>query len=283
MAPADGRAQRLVPVQGAPAAAGQQPEAVVEPLQHLLGRQDPQPSGRQFQGQRNPVQAAAQLQGRAAAALGQPEVGAHPGGPLGEQPERVLVRHGGERMHRLALQLQRQPARREHPQPRGAAQQLPYQRGAVVHQVFEAVEDQQQVAAGTVFDEGGAGRPGRVIGEAQRRCHGVFQQSGVVDGGQLHQPHPVAVPFLQKRRRSGDQPALADAAHPGDRDEPGVLQRPCQGAEFALAAHEVVQFGREIARVGERAGVAAGGRGTGVVGGRRGALRASHETRRVLA
>lgn len=283
MAPADRRTQRLVPVEGAPAAAGQQPEAVVEPLQNLLGGQRPQPPGRQLQGQRNPVQPAAQLAGRAPAAVGQPEVRAHPGGPLGEQPQRVLVGHRGERMDALARQLQRQPARREHPQPGGAPQQLPYQRGALVHQMFETVQDQQEAAAGAVLDERRAGRPGGLVGQPQRPGHGVFQQPGIAHGGQLHQPDTVAVPFLQKCGGAGDQPGLADAAHPGDRHQPGLLQRPRQRGQLALAAHEAVQLGGEIARTRVRGGVVAGGRGTGITGGRRGALRASHETRRVLA
>lgn len=263
MAPADGRPQRLVPLQRAPAAPGQQPEAVVQPLQHLLGRQGPQPPRRQLQGQRDPVEPAAQLPGVGAAVLGQPEVGAHPGGPLGEQPERVLVGHGRERVDGLARQLQRQPARRQDPQPRGAAQQLPYQRGALVHQVLEAVDHQQEAAVGAVLHDRRAGRPGGVVGEPQRLGHGVFQQTGVVDGGQLHQPHPVAVPFLQKRRGSGDQAGLADPAHPGHGHEPGLVEGAGESGQFALPAHEVVQLGGQIARVR--------------------ILRASHETRRVLA
>ena len=60
-APVDHRAQRLVAGQRRTAAAGEQPEPVVEAGRDLLERQGPQPGGGQLDRQRHPVEPAADL------------------------------------------------------------------------------------------------------------------------------------------------------------------------------------------------------------------------------
>ncbi|CAM5382897.1 hypothetical protein SBADM41S_01372 [Streptomyces badius] len=115
-----------------------------------------------------------------------------------------------------------------------------------------------------------------MIGQPQGVDQGVFQQVGIADGGQLGQQNAVAVPFLPERGDPDHAPGLAHARHPGDRDEPGILQQPAQLGQFALAARGPGQFGREGA--GHRHGT-----GVGIIGIRAGVLQASHETRSVLA
>ena len=63
-APVDDRAQRLVPRQRGPAAAGEQPEPVVEPGGDSVDRQRPQPGGGQLDRQRHAVEPAADLHDR---------------------------------------------------------------------------------------------------------------------------------------------------------------------------------------------------------------------------
>ncbi len=149
--------------------------------------------------------------------------------------------------------------------------------------MLEAVDHEEESALGTVFEECRAGRPARVISEAQCVDQGVLQQGGIVDRGQLHQPDPVAVPFLQERRHPGDQPGLADSAHPDDGDEPGLLQQSDDIGQLGVAPHESVQLRGEIARAAGRGSLGGGGRRAGIAGRGGGALRVSHETRRVLA
>ena len=72
-APPDDRDQRLVPRQRGPAAAGQQPEPVVEARGELGGRQRAQPGAGQLDGQRQAVEAAADLGHRWQVLGGQPE------------------------------------------------------------------------------------------------------------------------------------------------------------------------------------------------------------------
>lgn len=102
---------------------------VVQALQHLLGGQGAQPSGGQFQRERDPVQSAAQLPRGCAIMVGQPELRPHCGGPLREEQHRVLVRHRCERERELAVQFQGQPPGGEHPQQRGAGAAVPVPAG----------------------------------------------------------------------------------------------------------------------------------------------------------
>jgi hypothetical protein len=81
MAPADRRPQRLVAWQGVAPAAGQQPEAVLEPGQQLPGGEGAQPARGQLDGERDAVQASAQLQDVRPVAVVQRELRVRPRGP----------------------------------------------------------------------------------------------------------------------------------------------------------------------------------------------------------
>lgn len=128
----------------AAAGAGQQPEAVVQTLQHLFRGQGAQPSGGQFQREWDAVQPTAQLPRRSAVVLRQPELRAHRRGPFREQRHGVLVGHRRERVGDLAVQLQGLPSGGQHPQLRGPAQQRPHQLGAGVDKMLEAVDHQEE-------------------------------------------------------------------------------------------------------------------------------------------
>lgn len=189
--------------------------------------------------------------------VGQPELRPHCGGPLREEQHRVLVRHRCERERELAVQFQGQPPGGEHPQQRGPAQQFPYQLGAGVHEMLEAVDHQEELAPGKMFEECRAGRSAGVIGESQGVDQRMLQQPGIVDGGQLHHPDPVAVPFLHERCDLGGATGLAHSDHG---DEPRLVQQLTEIGQFVLPSHESVQFRREIA---EGVAGAPGSRGDG--------------------
>ncbi len=243
MAPADRRAQRLVPGRGTardrahgtvPAARGQQPEPVVQPLQQLCGGQRPQPSGRQLQRQRNPLQAPAQL--------------AYLGAPGHLQP--LLPGPVGEQLHRLVLVERRQPP-----------QQLGRQLGTGVHQMLEPVQDQQDRTAGEMLQQGLAGGADGVVGQPQRLRDRVLDELRIAHRCQFHPPG-TRLPVGGGPR---GQPGLADPADPRDGHQPGPAEGAGQLGEFGRAPDERGQFQGRIA-VGE-----------GIW-----ALRTSHRTRSVL-
>ena len=94
VAPLGGGPDRLVVRQGRPAAAGQQPEAVLEPVGQLLERDGPQPHGGQLDGQRHPVQAPAEPDHAGPVGVGDGETGHRGRRALGEQLHRVAVARG---------------------------------------------------------------------------------------------------------------------------------------------------------------------------------------------
>ncbi len=117
----------------------------------------------------------------------------------------------------------------------------------------------------------GPGRPGGVVGQPEGLGEGQLQQRGIPYGGQLGQPHPVAVAFLRALCPFGggpggreDQPGLAHPAHTGHRHQPGGLQEPSQPGEFGTPPDERAQL---------RGKIAPGGLSKGSL---------SHGTRRVL-
>ena len=257
--------------------AGQQPEAVVEPVQHLVHGQRPQPSGGQFQRERNAVEPVAELGDRRLVGRPDGEPGDDGGGAVGEQGGRIGGVHRRQRHGPLAVEPERPAARGQHLQPGGAAQQLPGQFGAGVDQVLVAVQDEQQVPVGEEVAQYGAHRAAAVAGGSQRLGDGVVQEVRFVQGGQFDQPHPIAEAILQDPCRLAGKPRLADAAEAGERHQPGGFQLPCQRGQFVVAADEAVELRGKIprpVRLPQRRG--------GGTGSRAGAREASHGTRSVL-
>jgi hypothetical protein len=80
--------QRLLACERVAVAAGEQRKAVVQPLQDLLGRQDPDPGCGQLDRERHAVQALAQPGDRLDVIGAQREPRLAGGGPLGEQADR---------------------------------------------------------------------------------------------------------------------------------------------------------------------------------------------------
>ena len=136
MAPIDGLAQRLVPRNGDPARAGEQPEAIIEPRGNLLHRQGADPCSGELDRERNPVQAPADLRDGWSVAFSDSEVRHRGDGPLDEEADclvlRQLLRGGGLGIgngqgrhwsHGFTRNRQPLPTRRDHTQQVAGSQE----------------------------------------------------------------------------------------------------------------------------------------------------------------
>ncbi len=229
--PVDDGAQGLLAGQDGAAARGEQPEAVVQAVGDLPGGQHPQPGGGQFDGQRQAVEAAADL--GAGRRVSSSASGGSRGGrrrPGREQPER---RGLGQRLHR-AQQLPGTPRVRGWWRGRsgsGSGRAVPRRGGRRRRRRARSCPGRSACGPAAVLDEAldggglpvgdgdgphllGAGAVQHGLAGAQRGQHGLRYGAGVVDGGEFGEPG--AVP----RRLSGAlggllrQPGLAGAAGP---------------------------------------------------------------------
>ena len=156
MAPVDRAAQRLLPPRQVAGPSLEQLQAVRQAAQHGLGREDPRLGGGQLQGQREPVEARAQL-GHRGGVLGREREGGMDGlGPLDEQRDRRALGEGlgrrelrgigqlerGDREAVLAVEPQDLPAGDHDGRSRAGGQQLADHRRRVQH-LLEVVQHQQ--------------------------------------------------------------------------------------------------------------------------------------------
>ncbi len=121
-APVDDGVQRVVPFRRVPRAAPQQREPVVQPPGDLGDRHHPHPCRRQLHGERQPVQAGAQLPHHARR---QVDVGADRPRTLAEQLDHRRQVQLGQRVHRLRGEAERGAAGGEHPQLLARGHQRP--------------------------------------------------------------------------------------------------------------------------------------------------------------
>ena len=156
-APVQGVLQGALPFGQVAGPAGQHAEPLVQPRGQRLRGQQPDPGRGQLDGQRQPVQPAADLRHRPGVFVGQLEARgngvrplheqAHRGVPL--QVRRVAADPGGrnrQRGHRelmLPGQAQHRPAGDQHYQAGSSGQQLSQQRSGA-HNLLEIVQRQQQ-------------------------------------------------------------------------------------------------------------------------------------------
>ena len=160
VAPRQRGVQRLLAGDRGSAAAAQDPQRVAQPRRDLAGREGRGPGRREFEGQRHPVQADADLGHRRRGRLVEREVRGGVVRSLGEQPYRFQLRQPvewwqgaqigqGQRWRaprHLPTYAQRLPAGGQHDHARAAAQHFRGQPRARVQQMFAVVQDQQQAA-----------------------------------------------------------------------------------------------------------------------------------------
>ena len=241
--PRNGVAQSVVAFQTAPRP-DQQPQPLIEPIPHLAGGHRRHPRGRQFDGQRDSVEAAADLHHRRGLAI-----------VADREARRDVLRPFDEQGHRGRVDACAQVQRGHWPQPlvgdsqpftagghhlgrcRGRQDGLDQIGGGVQH-VFAVVEDQQPYSAlqggGHALGHAAAG----LLGDAQHRRHCVGHRRRIGVCGQFEKPNTIWKFIVQTFCYFERQPGLADPAHPGQRHQSMSLHRGVHLADLGLAPDE---------------------------------------------
>jgi hypothetical protein len=243
-------AQGLVAAERPPPAA-QQPEALVEALEDLARAHRPHARRGKLDGERNAVEAAADLDHRSGIAL-RPEARQHRARPLGEQRDCRRV-HAGRRCQRrqgqdaLAVDREGLAAGCQHRQPRTALQELADQLRHRLDQVLAIVEHQQEPALAQHLDHAGDQGPVRLLLDAELSGNGVPDGLRIADGGELAQPGAVVVAAAGARRGLQHEPRLADTAHARDVHEPRLAQQARDLGQLPGAAEQRRGRRRQVA------------------------------------
>jgi hypothetical protein len=142
--------------------------------------------------------------------------------------------------------LQHLPAGRQYPQAGRRAQQRVGQLGAGLHQVLAVVQYQQQLLISKELrkQRHRVAAPGVV--DLQSVDHRVRHQCGVLQRGQLDQPHPVGDHAPKLRRHPQCQPGLPDSRHTGQRHQPRQGQPLGDLGDVTPPAHEARHVGRKV-------------------------------------
>ncbi len=187
-------------------------------------------------------------EGEGALAVGAVEGGAagDGSGALHEQVDGVGAGQRGDRQTALTGHVQRLPAGGEDAQAGGLAQQDVAEHRARVDQVFAGVEDDQHPPPAQMFHDGVQRRHAGLLGQFQHAREGRRHQLRVVQGRQLHQPHPVGEPVGDRAGRPQCRTALADATGTDQRHQPGPCQLALEHREFLGASDEAGQLHREL-------------------------------------
>ncbi len=233
--PVDDGAQGLLAGQHGAAAGGQEPEAVVEAVGDLARGEQPQPRGGEFDGERETVEAAADL-GDGLGLRGGREAGADGGGAFAEEAARGGLGEGFDGAEDFAGDTERFAAGRDDREAGAAFEEgLREVRGGA-DDVLAVVEEEEHPARGAVLGEPGedvvvlaVGRDAELLGPgaaqdglapADRAEHGGGDALGVGDGGEFGEPDAVRGAVAQCLGGLLAQPRLAGAAGPEERHEP---------------------------------------------------------------
>ena len=218
-----------MPVRHVPCAPAQELEAAPQSRQHGLGREELDARRGQFDGQRQAVQADADLGHRRGVGVVHPEVGLDRQGALDEERHGGILRQGldgrqvpgigqVERGHRelvLAAEPQHHPAGHQALQARAGRQQLRHQRGRR-HDLLEVVEHQQHLLILQELLQALEQHLARFFLDAQRPGDAGGHQRGVPDGRQRDKVDPVLKVLEQVGGHLQAQAGLAGAAGTGE-------------------------------------------------------------------
>ena len=158
----------------------------------------------------------------------------NPINPLAFRPERLAA--GADDVHR-----------------RLGVQQRLGQRGARIKDVLAGVQHEQHLPAAQRLRDPGGGDVATAELEADRGRHRCGKQTRVGQRRQFHEPRPVGELRLQSMPCGERQPALADAAGAGQRDQPMRANEADDFAELLVAADQLAQRLRQVARGRDRA------------------------------
>ena len=263
MAPADRRVERLL-ARRTPAAAREEPEAVVEPVDDLTGREVRDLRRRQLDGQGDPVEPTTDLRDITRHGGGHGERGVHERRSRGEELRRlrILRRTGHEpewpyRVHLLARHLERFTARRQDRHRRAALEHLVDERRAGVDHVLTVVDDEQHLAFGQEVDQlarritgpGPDGQAGEPDGRSERRRH----DRDVPHRREVDEENPVREPLELLGRGFDRQPRLAAAPHAGQGHESRALEVLLHHLPIVEPADEGRACARQVGAHPERA------------------------------
>ena len=243
-APLHDRVQRAVTLRHVPRTAAQQREPVAEAPGDLRNRQDPHPCRGQLDGERQPVEVAAQLGHRARRQL-------HPApggpGPLREQLGRGVGPELRQCVHRLRCEPQRGPAGGEHPHVVGGGDQGPYEGRCAPDDLLAVVEDQQRGPGAQRAEDAGHRIGGGVaadggmppVARAERGCHLRGHVLVRRDTGERHEIHHA---LLGPAADGVREPGLAEAAGADDGDGAGEAQQPLHRRDVLVPAEERIRL-----------------------------------------
>ena len=242
-APVDDGVQRAVPLRRVPCAAPQHGEPVVEAAGDLGHRHDPDPRGGQFRGERQPVQAAAQLPH---GLRGQVGIGPRRPRPLPEQLGRRGQVQLGQQVHRFRRQAERGPAGGEHAQVLAQRHQGVHQVGGAAHDVLAVVQHQQR-GAGTQGSHDPGEHARRAAAAADRVAAFLADAEGgrdlgrdVAVGGDARELDDVHDALLRLAADRVRETGLAQAAGAHDRRDPGRAQQARHGGDVVVPAEQRV-------------------------------------------
>ena len=241
-------------------AAGQQAEAVVEPVADLLGGKQFEERRGQLERQRNAVEPAADFGDRRRVVRADGELGRDLARTVDEEAHRLVgqqrlrvvrdtLRRDRQRTHRdhpLSRQAEPLAARRQHAQRRRGRQQPLGQRRGRGEDVLAVVEHQQHPARTAVADQRlGDGRVA-LFANAEARRDGARDTLGFRHRRQVDEPDAVREGGRHALGELDREPRLAAPPDAGQGDEPGFAEPFLQLREIVLAAHEACERLRQV-------------------------------------
>ena len=278
-APVDRAAQGLLPPRPVPRDVAAEVEVAGQLGEHLLGGQRVDVRGGQLDGQRQAVQAPAQLDDRGEVVRGDGEVvGGRPGagveqrqrGRGGQRPlrrgQRGRVGQGQRRypVHLLAVHAEPFPAAHQYPDPGRGGEQLRDQwRGA--DDVLVVVEDQQEGQRGEVLQYRGGQRLSGYLGDVQRLGEERHHEVGAGRVGQRYEHRAVGEPVRDGRADRERQPRLADPGRADQGDQPAFGEQLRDLHGLVLPPDQLGDGYRQLVCVPLRLGQQGRGDGQGAV------------------
>ena len=216
--PVDGAPERLLPFERGAAAAREELEALVEPVDKVVRCHRTHTCGRQLDRERDPVEPPAQLRDRVRVLGREREVVLRVAGPVDEQVLgfRAVERPHGDDLfsgHRQAL-----AAGCKHRDLRTSLRDAVDDACRRVEQVLAVVEDHQRALVREVVEHDRVGAGAERL-HTQAGGEGVPHVVGIRDRRQLAEPGPVGELGQDLGRGLDRQPRLADTAHARERDQ----------------------------------------------------------------
>ena len=251
--PLDGSAKCLLTFGRGSATAGQQTEAIVEPLDHVGRRERSHPRRSKLDCQRNAIEADADLDEGVPVSVSI-ELWCLVPGATHQQLERIAVAFGidrkpqGRQCHDpLSLDHQRFATGSKEPGHRSAGEDRPCQSSDVVEHVLAVVEQDQGTVGSTPSDDRGLQRLAALLVGTQDRPDGSRHTCAVAECPQLDHPCSIDSPVGRARSLEG-QACLAHPTGAEDRDQLMGLDLATELSKFACTTDERRRRRRQVCR-----------------------------------